>query len=242
VQGNSLYARDRIDAVGGIFCSNVIQSNRGDDLAFYAPYGGCTIATAFVSNRGGGQPGLYIPYADGQIGGNLSLGGNINCNNNVYGNYFQSNTGIYAAGQITGNPIVSNGDANVAGVVYAHDVMPTVDNGGICGGASSAWNTVESYYFATKSDRALKEVLGPLPDTLPMVVGLDPQAFQYSSGDAIRHWGFVAQDVQAAAQDYPVDIVRGEEGHLSVDYGALTAALWRAVQTIDQRLKALEGA
>lgn len=119
VQGDSLYARNRIDAVGGIFCSNVIQSNRGDDLAFYAPYGGCTIATAFVSNRGGGQLGLYVPSADGHIGGNLGVGGNINCSNGVYANYFQSSTGIYAAGQITGGTIVGNGDVKAGNACYA---------------------------------------------------------------------------------------------------------------------------
>jgi Chaperone of endosialidase len=218
VQGNTLYSRSGIDAVGYIAAGSQLQSTRNDGYALYAPYGGVTVA------------------GNGSIGNQLNIGGNC------YANYFQSNTGVYAAGQVTGNPIVSNGDASVANILYAHDVMPTVDNGGICGGAASAWNTVESYYFATKSDRALKEILGPLPDTLPMVLGLDPQAFQYTSGDARRNWGFVAQDVQAAAQDYPVDIVRGEEGYLSVDYNALTAALWRAVQTIDTRLKALEGA
>jgi len=118
VQGDSIYARNRIDAVGGIFCSNVIQTNRGDDLAFYAPYGGCTIATAFVSNRGGGQLGLYIPYADGHIGGNLGVNGNINCANGVYANYFQSSTGIYAAGQITGGTIVASGNVTANNNVY----------------------------------------------------------------------------------------------------------------------------
>lgn len=84
VQGNSLYARDRVDAGGGIFAGNLIQSNRGDDLAFYAPYGGVTIATAFVSNRGGGQLAFYAPNgADAWIGGNIT-------GNGIYGNYVRS--------------------------------------------------------------------------------------------------------------------------------------------------------
>src|SRR5262245_53297514 len=39
VQGDSLYARNRVDVVNGVFCNRLSQSARGDDYAFYAPYG-----------------------------------------------------------------------------------------------------------------------------------------------------------------------------------------------------------
>ena len=119
VQGNSLYARDRVDAGGGIFAGNLVQSNRGDDLAFYAPYGGMTIATAFVSNRGGGQLGLYLPYADAHVGGTLRSGYFYAWDIHADGSLFSSH-GISAAGDISGNGVYGNyvrsyGDGEVSG-------------------------------------------------------------------------------------------------------------------------------
>lgn len=98
VQGDSLYARNRADIVNGVFCNNLFQSARGDDLAFYAPYGGVTIATAYVSNRGGGQLAFYAPNgADAWIGGNIT-------GNGVYGNYVRS----YGDGEVSGSFNVGN--------------------------------------------------------------------------------------------------------------------------------------
>jgi hypothetical protein len=116
VQGDSLYARNRVDVVNGVFCNGLFQSSRGDDYAFYAPYGGCTIATAFVSNRGGGQLGLYIPYADAHVGGSIGAGGNVT-GNGVYGNYVHSNGNMDAAGDINAGGRVFIGTAS-AGDFY----------------------------------------------------------------------------------------------------------------------------
>lgn len=106
VQGNSLYARDRIDAGGGIFAGNLVQSNRGDDLAFYAPYGGVTIATAFVSNRSGSL-GVYCPYSDGAFGGTLSAG-NLYTGGTVTGGYITSTGNVNANADVTGNRVFAN--------------------------------------------------------------------------------------------------------------------------------------
>jgi hypothetical protein len=86
----------------------------------------------------------------------------------------------------------------------------------------------------------LKTDLGPLPDTLALVSAIVPQAFRYGN-DPIRHWGFVAQDVRSAIGDHPVDVVRGEEGRLGLDYGALTAMLWQAVRALAAKVQQLEG-
>ena len=108
VQGNSLYARDRVDAVGGIFAGNLFQSTRGDDLAFYAPYGGITIGTAFVSNRGGGQLGVYVPYADIACGGQVSAA-NMWCGNHIQTGYLDASSDITAANDVrAGGTLISN--------------------------------------------------------------------------------------------------------------------------------------
>lgn len=151
VQGNSLYARDRVDAGGGIFASNLFQSGRGDDLAFYAPYGGITVATALVSNRGGGQLGLYVPYADGHFGGNFRAAningwdiraeGTLFSNHGIYGTYLESSGDIRAA-----NTLISNN-----GVVAMNDATFGLGQSGglralsFAGGWRMDWNTSNGF-------------------------------------------------------------------------------------------------
>lgn len=218
---NSFNATGTLTVGGAANVTGAVVSSRADGLALYAPNGGLTVGLD-VSCR-------HLT-ASGTVTGSTVTG------STVTGSAYTGSS-MNLSGEVRGGSLATGGAASVGGVVTAHDVMPSVDNVSICGGASSAWNIVESYNFITKSDATLKEDIGPLPDTLALVAAVAPQAFQYV-GDDKRHWGFLAQDVRAAVSSYPVDLVSGDEGRLGLDYGGLTAMLWKAVQELEQRLTA----
>lgn len=236
--------------------SNAVQSTRADAFAFHAPNGGATFAGTVTAGgfSSTGSVSVVNLNASGTVTtANLTASGtvttaNLSATGNVSGGYVSSTGNINAANQYTGGAVnvsgevrggslTTGGSATVGAVLTAHDVMPSADAVSICGGASAAWAVVEAYAFITKGAAA---TLGPLPDTLPLVAAIEPQAYQH--GDApTPHWGFVAQDVRAAIGDLPVDIVRGEEGRLGLDYAGLTAMLWQAVRTLAAKVQQLEG-
>jgi hypothetical protein len=243
ITAGAITASADISVTGQVVAQGALRSNRADGLAFYAPNGGGTFGGTV--SAGGFSTGGTVS------GGTVASTGNINAAGSYTGGAFTGSSvnvggevrgGSLATGgnaSISGNLTVS-GNANVGNTVTVLHIVPNADNTGICGGSAAAWQVVESYAFINLSDAALKQDLGSLPDTLPLVAAIEPQAFRYGD-DPIRHWGFVAQDVRTALGDLPVDIVRGEEGRLGLDYAGLTAMLWRAVQSLAAKVQQLEG-
>ena len=261
ITGNAVVSNGNVNAGAYQIQGSQLATRSGSEVALYDNAGQFTLrlhsdgnnyyanTTHRFVNRGatvgfvvidGGGLAVNAGHINLNNGGSLTVTGNVNCPNQYSGG------SMNLSGEVRGGSLAANGAASIGGsmsvasVLTAHDIMPSVDNVSICGGAASAWQVVESYSYVTKSDAALKQDIGPLPDTLPLVAAVTPQAFQYQ-GDGRRHWGFIAQDVQAAVGDCPVDLVSGEEGRLGLDYGGLTAMLWKAVQELSARLAALEG-
>jgi len=230
---------------GTITASNITTGGilaNATGAAFYAPNGGIQVA-------GGATIGGTVSAGGVSTGGTVSGGyiassGNINAANAFTGGAFAGSS-VNVGGEVrggalaTGGQLATGGNADIGGNCYVASVLPHSDFTGICGGASQGWHDVVSYNYVTLSDAALKTDLGPLPDTLALVSAIEPQAFRYGN-DPIRHWGFVAQDVRSAIGDHPVDVVWGEEGHLGVDYGAMTAMLWQAVRVLAAKVRQLE--
>ncbi|DBA02161.1 TPA: hypothetical protein N0F65_004796 [Lagenidium giganteum] len=120
---------------------------------------------------------------------------------------------------------------------------------GVCATfADSVLLTAGSYY--TTSDRRLKTNITELPDTTDFVRNVSPVAFDYKSGSDRRCIGYIAQDVARTSielinfMDNETLKVEGDgdiEGvQLSVDYTKICCLLHKAMQSILQRLDALE--
>lgn len=243
---NTLNVQGSIGTTGAITAGNQMFVNAGGLMVWN---GNITANTGNVIANGITSNG-NISAANTVAANNLTVATNATISGTLTVSAIQNNGNINAggytgngmslSGEVRGNTLRSTGDTTVGSVCYVASVVPHTDNTGLCGSGSSGWHDVCSYNYVTLSDASLKTDIGPLPDTLALVSALAPQAFRYGDED-VRHWGFVAQDVRAAVSGYPVDLVSGEEGRLGLDYGGLTAMLWKAVQELNARLTALEG-
>jgi hypothetical protein len=155
--------------------------------------------------------------------------------------------GVFTAGSIasvSGALTVSGPGINVQ-QVNCHNVLPTADNTYLCGlNGGQAWAVVASYAYATASDAALKTDIADLPDCLDLLAAINPQRYRWRVGpDTARtHWGFVAQDVEAAmaAAGHEFGGHSVENGRHSLAYNELIATLWKATQQLAARVSALE--
>jgi hypothetical protein len=194
----------------------------------------------------------FLPFSGGNLTGPLSSnstiggvsisGGNVS----IPGNLGVTGTigGVSIAG---GNVSVPNnvgvGAALTASVqVVTPSVQPiSGDNTGTIGFPGSAWSQVVSYAFAQQSDARLKTKIDRTPvPVLDKLAALTPARFNWKTGDARRHWGFVAQDVRdALGADFGGYIAH--EGHDGISLVELVAVLWRGVQQLAERVEQLEG-
>jgi len=100
------------------------------------------------------------------------------------------------------------------------------------------------------SDKRLKSNIDLCPYGLDTVLALQPSIFDKESGhidmgstvkegNTRRMLGFIAQDVKDAIPELVKDVDESTSFY-SLDYGRFTPVLWRAVQELESRVKALE--
>lgn len=211
----------------------------------------------------------YLPLAGGTLSGNLALspgnvyvgGGNLIIGPTAgtspllsmpsagalniwnYSGGSLSSINLYAANI---NLNASN-TINCAGMVNSSSIVPSVNNNYYCGITAYAWTGVYSYYFGTVSDVRTKTEIESLPDCLGVVRTLDAKRFKWKNPNPddphrnATHWGFIAQDVQAAMAGTPFGGHRVEEGgEHSLNYNELVAVLWKACQELAARVETLE--
>jgi hypothetical protein len=134
---------------------------------------------------------------------------------------------------------MSGSDITNTGSVY-----PISDNTYWSGIAGHGWYACYAYNFASASDRALKTDIEALPDCLGLVAAIKPQRYRWRKGpDTERtHWGFLAQDVEAAmskaSHDFGGHMVAEDQHTLA--YPELVAVLWKAVQELTERVTDME--
>ena len=104
--------------------------------------------------------------------------------------------------------------------------------------------------WTTYSDKRLKSNIALCPYGLAEVLKLQPSIFDRESGaiekgevvkegNTRRMIGFVAQDVKESIPELVRDIDEATSFY-SLDHGRMTPVLWRAVQELESRVKALE--
>ena len=111
---------------------------------------------------------------------------------------------------------------------------------------NQAWNTVTTYNIYNPSDISHKTDLQDLPECLPFVNKIKPQRYRFTNDPTEygndTHWGFIAQDIEAAFADHDFAGHRIQNGEHLIAYNELTAVLWRAVQELAAEVAALKGA
>ena len=99
---------------------------------------------------------------------------------------------------------------------------------------------VEAVAYLYSSDRTLKKNIEPLDNALEKIMALDGVGFDWREAARAEEnghqIGLIAQDVKKI---YP-EIVRGEEGDMSVNYAALVAPLIESVKTLKAENDALK--
>jgi len=145
------------------------------------------------------------------------------------------------AGTLTTAVRVSIGTGLVVGAPTGGDK----GSGTINAVSVSANNTVLT------SDARLKRDIEDIPQCLDLVAAVAPKSYRWKPldnpdggpvdfADRIR-WGFIAQEVEAAANKThtPFAGVEGDE-ELGLDTGALIATLWQAVRELSAKVESLE--
>lgn len=105
-------------------------------------------------------------------------------------------------------------------------------NGMIVGGGASTAT------FATFSDVSLKENIVPLTGALAKILALNPVEFDYRDGSG-HQVGFVAQQVEPV---FPEDVATLDGKKTLAGWSKREAYLVKAIQELEARLSALEGA
>lgn len=137
------------------------------------------------------------------------------------------------AGNLSALSIYNNGDAtanNVNRVFF-------FNNGGTaqCSGGAGCWTST--------SDAALKKDVRALASGLGVVERMRPVRFKWKK-DGREDIGFIAQEMKPVVPE----VVKGEEGRMSIGYAGLVPVLARAIQeqqaeieSLKAELKALKG-
>lgn len=168
-----------------------------------------------------------------QYAGTLYLGNansSVYCRNILETNYFYAYTQIRSGGNCVVDGQLSAYSGKFSGWCYA----PSYENG---------------------SDRNLKKDIEALSDDkyAPFILSLSPVQYRYKSDKSGRvHLGFIAQEVEEqlkkigeGGKGILVSHLKLNEGSeeetLTLNYTDLIAPLVKAVQTLDKRIRALEG-
>lgn len=138
------------------------------------------------------------------------------------GLYFQSHKGGWHMTDSTWIRAYNGKNVYTTGEIRAGDVLRS--NGDVY---------ADAYYY--NSDEKLKENIKPLEGSLENIQKLEGVSFNWEeSGD--KSLGFIAQDVEKV---YP-ELVSGEEGSKSVDYGKLVAVLTESVKEQQNQIEELQ--
>ena len=102
-------------------------------------------------------------------------------------------------------------------------------------GEAGDGSAVGSNAFFYMSDSSLKKDVSTLSDSLQKILGLRGVSFTWK-GSGNKSVGLIAQEVEKV---YP-ELVTGEKGGKSVEYGNLVAPLIEAVKAQQKQIEALE--
>lgn len=142
----------------------------------------------------------------------------------------------------TGNHICI-GDGSSAYISSRQSINPSADNTYTLGIAGNRWNAVWAANGTIQtSDRRAKTDIESLPAALPIVMAVDPKTYRWKDGGG-RHWGVIAQDLDAAIEKTGVEfagINKDDPDHWGLNYAETNAILWKAVQELVARADSLE--
>lgn len=142
--------------------------------------------------------------------------------------------------------VMTTGAQDVAGVKTFTDTTPAASfsNAGAVfrGGVGVALDVrvagdVYAATLNTTSDRNLKEDISPLQTAASKIRDVEVVNYRLIASPENMRLGVVAQDLQLI---FPDAVHSDADGHLSVDYGYLYAALLRAHQELEARVTLLE--
>lgn len=250
VQGN-------VNVSNQLTAGGAVVSNRGDGLAFYAPYGGISVAGTAASGA------VWTS-------GNVDASGNVNCNDTTARGQLFSGNGIFAytsgLGGYTGHgfdkadgtdPIMTL-QTNVylrfqpsTGNTWWHPGQQCWIMGTSCFNNLGAVGGHGAYFDL--SDIRLKDpdTVAPATAGLAEILKLKPVTFKrlpHPDGGVLKipapvtETGFVAQDVAEALPAAVREIELPDGPALAVTMTPIIAAMAEAFRELDQRLKTLEGA
>ena len=208
---------------------------------------------------------LYINQNTGNninCGGCNLSGGNINCPGGVIwlnGNYWQNNGWMWTNVGCSANNFQIRNSGSVidgwgsglqfsGGQFYFGGV--TTVNGDIHNDPSF-W--VYSGNFSQSSDERFKSNIEKVPPNCSDLINkIEPLTYQTEyngttarAPDGSKHWGFVAQDVERAMEEFGLPfagVVTDGYGMKYLSYNELIAVVWAGLREFGQRLAALEGA
>jgi phage gp45-like len=196
-----------------------------------------TYSAAFIAGNG-------FWYYGNDTGGTARTCIGISTDNNCYVNNTDRN--LYLRCQNTYFQSLYSGTV-YSWTLGAYNFYPGTTNQYNCGYPGNDWTGVYSYAFNNASDIKHKADIADLPDCLPYLTALKPQTYKFTNGreedQGVTHWGFVAQDVEAAiggGNDFGGHHVEAESGEQSIAYHELTAVLWKACQEMAARIEQLE--
>ena len=126
-----------------------------------------------------------------------------------------------------------------------------VPTGGDKGAGTINATSVQANGTVLTSDARLKRDIEDIPQCLELVAAVAPKSYRWRPldnpdggpvdfADRIR-WGFIAQEVEAAANKThtPFAGIEGDK-ELGLDTGALIAVLWQSVRELRAKVEALE--
>jgi hypothetical protein len=146
------------------------------------------------------------------------------------------------------NAVVIAGDGSAS---FAGALKPITDNAQTLGASGARWSAVWSATGTIQtSDMRLKTDILPSDLGLDFILALQPVRYRWrdNAADERVHYGLLAQDVLATAKTHGVAEFGGHvlvddadaESQQALRYSSFIAPLIAAVQTLAERLKALE--
>lgn len=140
--------------------------------------------------------------------------------------------------------------ASGVSMTFGGHVLPASDNARTLGSGTARWSAVWAANGVIQtSDRRLKRDIGPCDLGLAFICALKPVRFAWTDDpEGRRHYGLVAQEVLAAARQNGAADFGGHrladpadpQSLQALNYQSLIAPLIAAVQTLTQRITALE--
>jgi hypothetical protein len=220
---------------------------------------GASASTAGTSNTNlGANAGLNsaTTVTNNTNVGFSSGGSTTGSNNTVVGASSGSNAGgtnqnNTIVGYSSGNNLAGSSNLTIigSGVTVSNGVSNSIALGNTLNvaqsntaylGPTSITQMVSSATYATASDRRLKTNITDLSYGLDFVNRLRPVEYALKA-NASEHIGFIAQDVQAIAPNYPA-IVQPTDAHpyYGLTYSTFIPTLVKAVQELDGKIQAVK--